>query len=135
MVCLPLRWWCVQGVCAGGMSNTLLLLQTPCFCSGIFKSGSWVFWSLCIFCSEFAPTSMHAVIFSPIEFLCILLPEKRCVQVQALQHCSKGARVPACLIFIHLKHSTVFYSFFFLIDLYWSIIASQYCVSFCCTTK
>ena len=25
--------------------------------------------------------------------------------------------------------------FFFLIDLYWSIIASQYRVSFCCTTK
>ena len=25
--------------------------------------------------------------------------------------------------------------YYFLIDLYWSIIASQYCFSFCCTTK
>ena len=27
------------------------------------------------------------------------------------------------------------YVLFFLIDLYWSIITSQYCVSFCCTRK
>ena len=48
VVCPPLRWWCVQGACA-----------VPCLCSRIFKSGSWVFWSLCIFCPEFAPT-LHA---------------------------------------------------------------------------
>ena len=51
---------------ARGMRGTLLLLPTPCFCSGLFKSSSWsflgvlfffffFFWSLCIFYSEFAP--------------------------------------------------------------------------------
>ena len=29
----------------------------------------------------------------------------------------------------------LFSFFFFLIDIFWSIIASQYCVSICCTTK
>lgn len=32
----------------------------------------------------------HTAIFSPVWFLCILLREEGCVQVQALQLCSKG---------------------------------------------
>ena len=31
------------------MCNTLLLLLTPCFCSQLSRSDSWVFWSFCIF--------------------------------------------------------------------------------------
>ena len=43
-------------------------------------------------------------------------------------------------LFIFLPHILVFIIFFkqslfFLIDLYWSITASQYFVSFCCTPK
>ena len=33
------------------------------------------------------------------------------------------------------KISKILFTLFFLIDLYWSIIVSQYCISFCCTTK
>ena len=44
----PLRWCSVQRACA-----------VPCFFSRLFRSGSWVFWSLCIFCPAFAPTA-HA---------------------------------------------------------------------------
>ena len=40
---------------------------------------------------------MHTVIFSPIQFLCILLLEERCVQVQGLQHCRKECQVPVLL--------------------------------------
>lgn len=42
--------------------STLLFLPTPYCCSGLFKSDSWVFRSLCIFCSEFVPT-VHAQLF------------------------------------------------------------------------
>ena len=40
----------------------------PCSCSRIFKRGSWVFWSLCIFCPQFATTA-HACAY--LLVLCI----------------------------------------------------------------
>ena len=39
---------------------------------------------------------MHAVIFSPLQFLPVLLFVERCVQMQALQRCSQGSQVPVC---------------------------------------
>ena len=104
VVCSPLWWWCVQG----GMRSTLLLLLPPWFCYRLFKSSSWVFWSFCIFwVQNLSQLCMHAVIFSPIQFLCILGLEKSCVWVQALQHCSKGSQVPACLTHCWRNASTI----------------------------
>ena len=65
-----------------------------CFCSRLFKSGSWGFWSLCIFWVQNLPQlHMHAIMFSPIQFLCILLFKERCVQVQGLQRRVPGPSV------------------------------------------
>ena len=52
----------------------------------------------CIFCPESAPA---AHVLGLAQFLCVLLLEERCVQVQALQRDSKGAQVPACLTTCH----------------------------------
>ena len=69
-------------LCAGGMCSSLLLLRTL---------QKWQFSSLVsLYLSSkiFPNCCMHAVIFSPIQFLCILLLKERYVQVQTLQHCS-----------------------------------------------
>ena len=74
-------------LCAGGMCSSLLLLRTL---------QKWQFSSLVsLYLSSkiFPNCCMHAVIFSPIYFLCILLLKERYVQVQTLQHCSKGSQV------------------------------------------
>ena len=81
VVCPLLRWRSMQGACA-----------VPCFCSlsPVLKSGSrkkvvvGVFGFSVSLGLECAP-NVHASIFSPIQFLCVLLLEDRCVQVQALQ--------------------------------------------------
>ena len=80
---------------AGGMLRTLFMLLTPSFYSKLFKSDSWVFWSLCILWGQnLTPLCLDTVIFSPTWFLCILLLEEGCVQMQALQHCCEGSQVP-----------------------------------------
>ena len=72
-------------LCAGGMRSTLLLFLTPCFCSWLFRSGSWVIWSLYLVVHDLPQLRMHTVTFSPLYFLCILLLEETFVLVQALQ--------------------------------------------------
>ena len=83
----------------------------PCFCSQhpVFAPGSsevavGIFGLFVSFGSRICPSCpMHTVIFSSIQFLCILLLEERCVQIQALQHCSRGSQVPACLSYSNFK--------------------------------
>ena len=68
--------------------DTLFLLQ-------VLQKGQLGFLVfLCLLVQNLPQLHVHAVIFSPIQFLCILLLEEMFVQVQALQHCSKGSQVP-----------------------------------------
>jgi len=76
-----------QGACA-----------VPCFCSRLLSSGKWGF-GLYFGVQNLPQVCMHTVIFRPISSVCILLLEKRCIQVGAVGHCRKGSQVPACLGF------------------------------------
>ena len=72
----------------GVMPSTLLLPLTPCFCSPLFRSGSWVFLDflyLLYLVVQNLPQLQHArSFFSPLQFPCILLLKETFVQVQAL---------------------------------------------------
>ena len=81
MVCPPLRWCCMQGACP---------VPRFCFPFSAFVPGSSKvsvgFPGLFVsFAQNLLQLCMHRVIFSPMLFLCILLLEERCVQMQALQ--------------------------------------------------
>lgn len=81
MVCSPL-----VVLCAGIMTSTLLLLPAA------LKS-PWVF-GLFVSCFDYLPQlHMHAIIFNPLQFLCILMLDVTFVQVHSLQQ-----TVPACLL-------------------------------------
>ena len=82
-------WWCRV---KGGRHSTLFF--APCSSKvavGFFNL--FVFWGPRI-CPSYTQSITHAVIFSPIQFPWVLLLEERCVQVQALQHCSKASQIP-----------------------------------------
>ena len=88
MVCLPLRWCCVQGVAQYPVFalNTLLFLQA------LQNSQLGFLVSLYVFSIILPQLSMHAVIFSPVLYLYILCCLRR--GVDRCKHCSKGSQVP-----------------------------------------
>ena len=76
----PLRWRFVQEA----HSVPCSCCQHPVFAPGSSKVGSWVVWSLCIFWVQNLPQlHLRTVIFSPMQFLCILLLKERCVQPES----------------------------------------------------
>ena len=78
------------------MGSMLLLVPTPCFCSWVFRSGSWAFWPVCILlsiiCSNCASTQLLLVPYSFTVFCCSRRRVFRC------KHCSKGSQVPTSLM-------------------------------------
>ena len=78
-----LRWFAHPFGGAGGACSTLLLLPTPSFVLQALQK--WQLGILISFVQNLPQLCIPIVIFSPIQFLCILFLEKRCVQVQGLQ--------------------------------------------------
>ena len=93
-----LRWFAHPFVVlsAGGHAQYPAFATNTQFLLPALQKWQLGFLSFCIFWILNLPQlHRHTVIFSPIQFLCILLLEERCVQVQALQHCSNAAKCPS----------------------------------------
>lgn len=60
------------------------------------------------FCLGSVATAMHMFIFSPVQFLCILLLKERHVQVQAQQHAVKGSRSQSISLCLSQDHLNLF---------------------------
>jgi hypothetical protein len=80
VVCSPL-----VVLCAGIMTSTLLLRLAALKLPGVF--------GLFVSCCYLPQLHVDAIIFSPLQFLCILMLDVTFVQVHSLQQ-----TVPACLI-------------------------------------
>ena len=80
------------GVECRGNGQSLLLLPTSCFCSSFFIRSIWVFSVfLYLIVHKLPQLHIHAVIFKPLQILCILLLGNIC-QVQILQQSVSGHR-------------------------------------------
>ena len=79
MVCPPPWWCCVQG------SRTV-----PCFFSQHPRRGSWFLAFLYLMAHNLPQLWVYAILFSLLQFLCILLLKEMFVQVQALQSRAPG---------------------------------------------
>ena len=75
--------------------SILLLLLHPLFLLLVLQNWQfWVFWSLCVFVQNLPQLHMHAVIFSFIQFLCILLLRRSPdASIAALQQTVPGPRL------------------------------------------
>ena len=80
---------CVQGACV-----------VPCFCSWLFRSGSWVFRLFCIFLPTICPNCTCPQLFLVPDGFFVFYCSRRCLsRCKHGNHCSKGSRsqVPASL--------------------------------------
>ena len=88
---------------AGGMLSTLLLLPAPCFCSWLFRSGSWVvFWSFCISLSIIYPNcTCTQLILVPYSFFVLSCLGRRGDVCPGASPAAKGPRsqVPSVSIY------------------------------------
>ena len=79
----------------GGVLSTLLLLPAPCFCSRLFRSGSWVFLVFLYLLSRICPSCLCMPLFlAPYSFLAFCCLRRG---MSRREHRSKGHEVSACL--------------------------------------
>ena len=76
-------------LCAGGMCNILVFLLTPCFCSQLFRSGSWAF---CILLSIIYPNYVSRTFLVLFSFFVFCCSRETFVQGQSLQKSVSGLR-------------------------------------------
>ena len=84
VVCPPLCWYCVQGVCI-----------VPCYCYKLLRGGIWVFGLFCILLSIICPNCACTQLFLVPSSFFVFCCWRRCLS--KCKHCSKWPQVQSCL--------------------------------------